>query len=123
MDGEWWLAVETAADVVGCDACGTRAGGHGRQEARVRDLPLADRGVVLVWRMRIWRCPDSDGWVKTWTEEADVSPPDPCSPSGLERRLPVVGCDGHLPPRGRERMLADPCPGRRSEPFTPAGRG
>ena len=37
-DGEqWWLAVETTADVVGCEACGTRAVGHGRRRVKVRD--------------------------------------------------------------------------------------
>jgi transposase len=46
---EWWLAVETTADVVGCEACGTRAVGHGRRRVKVRDLPMADRPVVLVW--------------------------------------------------------------------------
>jgi hypothetical protein len=37
--GEVWLLVETTAAVVGCDACGTRVVGHGRQDVRVRDLP------------------------------------------------------------------------------------
>ena len=47
-DGELWLMVETAADVVGCEACGARAVGHGRRTVRVRDLPIGDRRVVLV---------------------------------------------------------------------------
>ena len=34
VDGEVWLAVETVTDVVGCDACGTRAVGHGRRPTR-----------------------------------------------------------------------------------------
>ena len=57
VDGEWWLAVETTADVVGCEACGTRAVAHGRRTVRVRDLPMADRPVVLVWRKRICAAP------------------------------------------------------------------
>ena len=28
-DGEWWLLVETTADVIGCPDCGVRAVGHG----------------------------------------------------------------------------------------------
>ena len=41
--GELWLLVETTAEVVGCEACGTRAVGHGRRRLKVRDLPMADR--------------------------------------------------------------------------------
>jgi transposase len=69
--GEWWLAVETTAEVVGCELCGTRAVGHGRRRVRVRDLPIADRPVVLVWAKRIWRCPDSDCAVRVWSEDVD----------------------------------------------------
>jgi transposase len=72
---EWWLAVETTADVVGCEACGTRAVGHGRRRVKVRDLPMADRPVVLVWAKRIWRCPDADCPVTTWSEETDEIAP------------------------------------------------
>ena len=57
-DRELWMLVETTADVTGCLACGTRAVGHGRRVVKIRDLPMADRPVVLVWRKRIWRCPD-----------------------------------------------------------------
>jgi transposase len=72
---EWWLAVETTADVVGCDGCGTRAVGHGRRTVKVRDLPMADRSVVLVWAKRIWRCPDPDCEITTWSEEVDEIAP------------------------------------------------
>ena len=65
---EWWLKIETAADVAGCSACGTRAVGHGRRKVRVRDLPVFGRPVVLLWAKRIWRCPDPDCETKTWTE-------------------------------------------------------
>jgi hypothetical protein len=40
---ELWLLVETTADVVGCEGCGTRAVGHGCRRLKVRDLPMADR--------------------------------------------------------------------------------
>ena len=75
VDGEVWLVVETTAGVVGCNACGSRAVGHGRRALRVRDLPAGDRPVVLVWRKRIWRCPEADCDVGTWTEETDAIPP------------------------------------------------
>lgn len=66
---EWWLKIETAADIVGCPGCGTRAVGHGRRKVRVRDLPVFGRPVVLIWAKRIWRCPDDDCATKTWTEQ------------------------------------------------------
>jgi len=65
FEGEVWLMVETTAEVVGCDGCGTRAVGHGRRVVKVRDLPAGDRPVVLVWRKRIWRCPDPHCGVRT----------------------------------------------------------
>ena len=65
---EWWLYVETAADVVGCSGCGTRAVGHGRAPTKVRDLPVSGRPAVLVWHKRRWRCPDSDCETTTWSE-------------------------------------------------------
>jgi hypothetical protein len=36
----------------------------------VRDLPLADRPVVLVWSKRLWRCPEPGCAVCTWSEES-----------------------------------------------------
>lgn len=70
-DGEWWLFVETTADVVGCPSCGVRAVGHGRRRVEVRDLPIAGRPVRLVWAKRVWRCPDDDCPRRTWTETHD----------------------------------------------------
>lgn len=75
VDGEWWLNVETTAEVAGCSGCGTRAVGHGRRRVKVRDLPMAGRPVVLVWAKRKWRCPDRDCEVKTWTEASEAIRP------------------------------------------------
>lgn len=75
VDREFWLEVETTADLVGCDGCGTRAVGHGRRRTKVRDLPIADRPVVLVWAKRLWRCPDPDCVVVTWSEDLDEIAP------------------------------------------------
>lgn len=72
VDGEWWLYVETTAELVGCPSCGTRAVGHGRRRTKVRDLPIAGRPVVLVWAKRIWRCADPDCEVATWSEVTDA---------------------------------------------------
>ncbi len=71
-DGEqWWLAVETTVEVVGCEACGGRAVGHGRRRVKVRDLAVSGEPVTLVWAKRIWRCSDADCVVKTWSELSD----------------------------------------------------
>jgi transposase len=47
-DEEWWLLVETTADMVGCPRCGVQATGHGRSVIQVRDLPIAGAAVRLV---------------------------------------------------------------------------
>jgi transposase len=73
--GEWWLTVETTEDRAGCPACGVRAVGHGRRRVVVRDLPLADRPVVLVWAKRLWRCPEPACPARTWSEESDQIAP------------------------------------------------
>jgi transposase len=69
--GEWWLAVETTWDRAWCPSCGVRAVGHGRRRVVVRDLPLADRPVVLVWAKRLWRCAEPACPTDTWSEESD----------------------------------------------------
>ena len=75
VEHEWWLYVETTADVTGCSACGTRAVGHGRAPTTVRDLPVAGRPAVLVWHKRRWRCPDPDCDTTTWSERcAEIAP-------------------------------------------------
>ncbi len=38
---------------------------------RLRDLAVAGRPAVLGWRKRVWRCPEPDCEVKTWTERRD----------------------------------------------------
>jgi transposase len=75
VDGELHQLVETTATVVGCPACGTRARSKGRRDVRVRDLPAGGRRVVVVWRKRIWRCPDPDCDVATWTEQTEAIGP------------------------------------------------
>jgi transposase len=73
--GEWWLAVETLEDRAWCPGCGVRATGHGRRRVVVRDLPVADRPVVLVWAKRLWRCPEPACPTCTWSEESDEIAP------------------------------------------------
>jgi transposase len=69
VGGEWQLALQTTATVVGCIGCGVRAELHGRRTVRVRDLPFGGRPVVLAWGKRIWRCAEPACGVRTWTEQ------------------------------------------------------
>ena len=75
VDGELEQLVETTASRVGCPGCGTRALSKGRRTVRVRDLPAGGRRVVVVWRKRIWRCPERDCDVATWTEQTEAIAP------------------------------------------------
>ena len=96
IDGEWWLGVETTALVVGCEGCGTRSVGHGRRRVKVRDLPMADRPVVLVWAKRIWRCLDPDCPVTTWSEDVEeIAPRAALTERARAEMCRRVGQDGH----------------------------
>ena len=75
VDGEWWLAVQATATVIGCVGCGMRATPHSRRTVRVRDLPIGGRPVVLAWRKRIWRCGEPACGMRTWTEQVDAIRP------------------------------------------------
>jgi transposase len=75
IDGELHQLVETTASVVGCPACGTRALSKGRRKVRVRDLPAGGRRVVVVWWKRIWRCPDPDCDIASWSEQSEAIAP------------------------------------------------
>src|ERR671918_2198711 len=70
VGGEWQLAIQTTATVIGCGGCGVAATPHGRRTVRVRDLPIGGRPVVLWWRKRLWRCREPACEVRTWTEQA-----------------------------------------------------
>jgi transposase len=72
---EWWLAVETTEDRGWCETCGVRATGHGRRRVVVRDLPMAERPVVLVWAKRLWRCDEATCAAHTWSEHSDEIAP------------------------------------------------
>ncbi len=75
IDAELVMTVETTVTKVGCPACGTRAQSKGRREVAVRDTPSGGRAVRLVWRKRLWRCPDSDCDTKTWSESTTAIAP------------------------------------------------
>ena len=71
IGGELQVVVETEPAPAGCPGCGVLAIGHGRLRVRHRDLPVAGRPAVLVWRKRRWRCPEPACPKQTWVE---VSP-------------------------------------------------
>jgi transposase len=96
VGGEWQLAVQTMATVVGCIGCGVRAELHGRRTVRVRDLPIGGRPVVLAWRKRIWRCAEPACRVRTWTEQvAAVHPRAVLTERARAEACRRVGKDGH----------------------------
>jgi len=94
--GEWRLAVQTTASVVGCQGCGVRAELHGRRTVRVRDLPIGGRPVVLAWRKRIWRCREPACGVRTWTERvAAIGPRAVLTERARAEACRRVGKDAH----------------------------
>jgi transposase len=96
VSGEWQLAVQTTATVVGCTGCGVRATPHGRRVVRVRDLPVGGRPVVLWWRKRIWRCREPACSVRTWTEQvAAVVPRAVLTERARAEACRRVGKDAH----------------------------
>ncbi|CAN5571198.1 hypothetical protein BH24ACT4_BH24ACT4_20640 [soil metagenome] len=69
-DGEPLLVhIETIAEVVGCEGCGTRARSKDRRPVTLVDLAAFGRPAVLVWHKRRWFCPDTSCEVSTWTEQ------------------------------------------------------
>jgi hypothetical protein len=52
--GELELLVQTAADLVGCPACGAVARAKDRRPSWVVDLPIGGRAVLLCWWKRVW---------------------------------------------------------------------
>lgn len=95
VDGEWWLYVETDADLAGCPTCGVRAVGHGRRATTVRDLALAGRPTVLVWAKRRWRCPEVSCPTKTWLEVSpEIAPRASLTERARRRIAAMVNVDG-----------------------------
>jgi transposase len=96
VGGEWRLAVQTTAELVGCAGCGVRAEAHGRRTVRVRDLPAGGRPVVLCWRKRIWRCIEPACGVRTWTERvAAIRPRAVLTERARAEACRRVGKDAH----------------------------
>ncbi|HEY3000725.1 MAG TPA: ISL3 family transposase [Kribbellaceae bacterium] len=65
------VVVESAAAPMGCRACGVIVHSHGRRDVGLVDVPCFGRPVRLVWRKRMWRCPESTCPVGAFVEQAD----------------------------------------------------
>jgi transposase len=95
--GELVVRVETIDPVLGCPACGTRAGrSRGRPWVRLRDVSSAGRRVQVWWRKRRHECPDSDCDRRSFTEQHPAV--------GARRRSSLrcrVWIAGQVGPQGR----------------------
>lgn len=69
------LLVETTGTLVGCPDCGVVAVARDRRAVTVRDLPVGGRPVVLVWRERVWACPEPRCSQRSWTETSPAVRP------------------------------------------------
>lgn len=56
--GRLVLTVETNQASMGCPSCGVVAIGHGRRAHTAHDAPCFGTPALIVWRKRVWRCPD-----------------------------------------------------------------
>jgi len=70
-DGEWWLRRDRPRRRR-LSGLRVRAIGHGCSVVQVRDLPMGDRSVRLVWRKRRLRCTDPDCPTITFTETSEL---------------------------------------------------
>ena len=53
------VTVSTPWQLMGCPDCGVVAPSRGRRRRVLHDVPHAGVGLEVVWRQRVWRCPDS----------------------------------------------------------------
>lgn len=69
LGGQWTLWIERRPlGPVGCPGCGAKAWCHDRRRHVVRDLPISGVPVRLIWRKRLWRCPDRDCAMHTFAD-------------------------------------------------------
>lgn len=63
--------IETIRKPVHCPTCGSVAEPKDRRTSTIRDLPVGNKPLVLLWRKRVWNCTNNDCPQVTWTESAD----------------------------------------------------
>ncbi len=88
IGGELHQLVETEAATVGCGSCGSRAVSKGRRRTKLRDLSCGGRPVVVVWSKRLWRCPEPDCDVNSWSETSPLIAPR----ASLTERARIEAC-------------------------------
>ena len=66
------VTVSTPWQLMGCPSCGVVAPSRGRRQRVLHDVPHGTTAVQLVWRQRVWRCPDPGCSRGTFMEQADV---------------------------------------------------
>ena len=71
---ELLIGIETIRSAAGCPACGVIARTKDRLRVIIRDLPVFDRRVKLVWCKRRFSCPETDCPQRTWTEHSEQLP-------------------------------------------------
>lgn len=52
------VTVSTPWQLMGCPSCGVVAPSRGRRRRVLHDVPHGTTAVHLIWRQRVWRCPD-----------------------------------------------------------------
>jgi transposase len=93
VGGEVELLIETTAELVGCPECGAVARAKDRRPVWVRDLPIADKPVVLCWHKRVWCCPHAGCPQRTWTEQHPAIAPRAClTERARQGAFEQVGC-------------------------------
>ncbi|MDA8271548.1 MAG: transposase family protein [Actinomycetota bacterium] len=63
--------VETLKKSVYCPICGSVAEPKDRRTSTIRDLPIGNKPLVILWKKRVWSCTNPDCPQVTWTETAD----------------------------------------------------
>ncbi len=63
--------VETLKKPVYCPICGSVAEPKDRRTSTIRDLPIGNKPLVILWKKRVWSCTNPDCPQVTWTETAD----------------------------------------------------
>lgn len=85
----WRVVVMQAAEEHGCPRCGVVVGGrpYDVREARVKDLPVGHRPLLVVWRKRRYRCSEPRCPQRVFTERSEQVPPRHRLTTRLRQRL------------------------------------
>ncbi len=63
--------VETLRKPVYCPLCESVAEPKDRRTSTVRDLPIGNKPLVILWKKRVWNCTNPNCPQVTWTESAN----------------------------------------------------